>query len=156
MPCCCCLVTQSCPSLCDPMDCSPWGILWPWNSPGKGTGVGCHFLLQGIFPTQGLNPCLLHWQVDSLLLSHQVSLCLGIHAHISGVHTRVRSREFYIFRGGYKKALCFTKEAVEWKEHWMGSQKTLSLISNMMLGKPFSLGLIFPSLKWGARNWWFL
>ena len=34
------------------------------------TGVGCHFLLQGIFLTQGLNPCLFHWQVDSLLLSH--------------------------------------------------------------------------------------
>ena len=34
-----------------------------WNSPGKNTGVGCHFLLQGIFPAQGLNPhllCLLH------------------------------------------------------------------------------------------------
>ena len=36
--------------------------------------VGCHFLLQGIFLTQGSNPCLLHWQVDSLLLSHQGSL----------------------------------------------------------------------------------
>ena len=34
--------------------------------PGKNTGVGCHFLLQGIFPTQGSNPGLLHWQVDSL------------------------------------------------------------------------------------------
>ena len=32
--------------------------------------VGCHFLLQGIFPTQGLNPHLLHWQEDSLPLSH--------------------------------------------------------------------------------------
>ena len=31
-----------------------------WDSPGKSTGVGCHFLLQGIFPTQGLNLCLLH------------------------------------------------------------------------------------------------
>ena len=44
----------------------------PWNSAGKNTGVGCHFLLQGIFPTQGLNPhllCLLHWQVDSLPLA---------------------------------------------------------------------------------------
>ena len=35
--------------------------------------MGCHFLLQGIFPIQGLNLCLLHWQVDSLLLSHQGS-----------------------------------------------------------------------------------
>ena len=38
--------------------------------PGKHTGVGCHFLLQEIFPTQGSNPRLLHWQ-DSLLLSQQ-------------------------------------------------------------------------------------
>ena len=39
----------------------------------KNTGLGCHLLLQGIFPTQGLNPCLhrlLHWQADSLLLGH--------------------------------------------------------------------------------------
>ena len=33
--------------------------------------TGCYFLLQGIFPTQGSNPHLLHWQVDSLPLSHQ-------------------------------------------------------------------------------------
>ena len=37
------------------------------------TPVGCHFLLQGIFPTQGSNPCLLHWQADFLPLSHQGS-----------------------------------------------------------------------------------
>ena len=48
----------------------PARLLCPWDSPGKNTGVGCHFLLQGIFPTQGLNLCLLHWQVDSLPLSH--------------------------------------------------------------------------------------
>ena len=35
-------------------------FLRPWNFPGKSTGVGCHFLLQGIFPTQGLNPGLQH------------------------------------------------------------------------------------------------
>ena len=32
-----------------------------WDYPGKNTGVGCHFLLQGIFPTQGLDPYLLYW-----------------------------------------------------------------------------------------------
>ena len=55
---------QSCPTL------QPHGLwcarlLCPWDSPGKNTGVGCHALLQGIFPTQGLNPrllSLLHWQ----------------------------------------------------------------------------------------------
>ena len=41
--------------------------------PGMNTGVGCHFLLQVIFPTQGSNPRLLHWQLDSLPLSHQRS-----------------------------------------------------------------------------------
>ena len=43
------------------------------NFLGKHTGVDCHFLLQGILLIQGLNPCLLHWQVDSLSLSHQGS-----------------------------------------------------------------------------------
>ena len=46
----------------------PAKLLRPWNFPGKITGVGCHFLLQRIFPTQGFNPrllCPLHWQEDS-------------------------------------------------------------------------------------------
>ena len=44
----------------------------PWDFPGTNTGEGWHFLLQGIFPTQGLSPCLLclYWQLDSLPLSH--------------------------------------------------------------------------------------
>ena len=44
--------------------------LCPWDFPGKNTAVGYHFLLQGIFLTQGLNLSLLHWQADSLPLSH--------------------------------------------------------------------------------------
>ena len=46
-------------------------LLCPLDSPGKNTGVGCHGLLQGIFPTQGLNLhllCFLHWQVGSFPL----------------------------------------------------------------------------------------
>ena len=49
---------------------------YPWASPGKNTGVGCHFL-QGIFPTQGSNPgllCLLHWQAGSYHQRHLGSL----------------------------------------------------------------------------------
>ena len=66
-----CLVTQLCPTLCDLMDCANQDPLFMgysrqeyWN--------GCHFLLQGIFPTQGLNlrlSCLLHWQAGSLPLA---------------------------------------------------------------------------------------
>ena len=51
----------------------PTRLLCPWDFPAKNTGVGCHFFLQGIFLTQGLNPHLLHWQEDSLLLNHQIS-----------------------------------------------------------------------------------
>ena len=55
-----CLVTQSCPTLCDSMDCSPPGSSVHGDSPGKNTEVGCHALLQGTFSTQGSNPGLLH------------------------------------------------------------------------------------------------
>ena len=50
-----------------------FATLCPWDFPGKNTRVGCHFLLQGIFPIQGLNLCLLYWQMDSLSLNHQES-----------------------------------------------------------------------------------
>ena len=62
-----CMHAQSRPTLFDPMFCSPPSssvLEFLWNFPGKNTGVGCHFLLQGIFLTQGSNPCLLHWHVD--------------------------------------------------------------------------------------------
>ena len=44
----------------EPLGLQPTRLLCPWRFPDKNTGVGCCFLLQGIFPTQGLNPCLLH------------------------------------------------------------------------------------------------
>ena len=44
----------------------PTRLLCPWDSPGKNTGVGCHALLQGIFPTQGLNSGLLHCRVFTI------------------------------------------------------------------------------------------
>ena len=53
-------VTQSCLTLCDPMNCSLPGSSHPWDFPGNSTGVGCHFLFQGIFLTQGLNRGLPH------------------------------------------------------------------------------------------------
>ena len=68
---------QLCPTLCNPIDYSPLGTSVHGIFPGKNTGVGCHSLLQGIFPTQGSNLGLLHWQVDSLPLSHQGSPTVG-------------------------------------------------------------------------------
>ena len=56
---CCCSITQSHPTLCDPVDCSLPGSSVHGDSPGRNTGVGCHFLLQRIFLNQGSIPGLL-------------------------------------------------------------------------------------------------
>ena len=69
-----CLVTQSCLTLCDHMDCSLPGSSVHGDSPGKNTGVGCHSLLQHIFPTWGWNPGLLHCRQILYRLSHEGSL----------------------------------------------------------------------------------
>ena len=66
------LVMHSCPSLCDPTDCSSSDFS-VYGFYGKNTGVGSHSLLQGIFPTLGLNPSLLHYRQILHRLSHQGS-----------------------------------------------------------------------------------
>ena len=65
-----CLVAQSCPTLCDHMDCSPPGSSVHGDSPGEYTGMGCYALLQGIILTQGFNTCLLHCRWILYQLSH--------------------------------------------------------------------------------------
>ena len=67
-------VARLCPTLCDPMDCSPPSVLGIF--PGKNTGMGCHFLLQGIFPTQGLKLGLPHCGQTLYHLSHQGIPCV--------------------------------------------------------------------------------
>ena len=77
---CVCSVTQSYLILCDPVDCSSTGSSAYGIFPGKNTGVGLHALLQGFFPTQGLNSCLWHlqhWQADPLPLNHLTILTLA-------------------------------------------------------------------------------
>ena len=77
----------------------PTTLLCLWDFSGKNTGVSCHFLLLGIFPTQGSNPCVPHWQMNSLPLSHLGSparSCFTIGCHVSvssvrGLPVNVRS-----------------------------------------------------------------
>ena len=71
---------QSCSVMSDslwPHGLQPATPLCPWDSPGRNTGVGCHTLLQGIFPTQGSKPGLPHWRQILYRLSHQGSLSSG-------------------------------------------------------------------------------
>ena len=85
------LVTKSYVTLLQPCWLRPARLLCPWDFPGKNTGVGCHFLLQRIFPAQGSNPRLLYcrWILDhkaacetalglSLQLQHQIHMALTI------------------------------------------------------------------------------
>ena len=74
------LLLQLCPTLCDRTDCSLLGFSVR-DSPGKITGMGCHALLQGIFPTPGIepvSPAAPALQVDSLPLSHQGNPRAGV------------------------------------------------------------------------------
>ena len=67
-----CVCAQSCPTL-QLLVPQPTRLLCPWDSPGRNTGVHCRFLLQGSFPTQGLNPGLPHCRQILDPLSHQGS-----------------------------------------------------------------------------------
>ena len=75
--CCCCYVASVMSDSVQPQRWQPTRLLCPWNSPGKNTGMSCHFLLQRIFLTQGSNPGLLHCKQIPYHLSHQGSPCLG-------------------------------------------------------------------------------
>ena len=68
-----CFVTQLCPTLCNPMDFNLPGSSVHGDSPGKSTGVGCHALLQGIFPAHRWNPGLSNCLHILYHLSHQGS-----------------------------------------------------------------------------------
>ena len=70
---CVCVCSVMSDSFCEP--------LCPWDFPGKSTGVGCHFLLQGVFSTQGLNRhplCPLHWQANSVPLAPPGNPLMGV------------------------------------------------------------------------------
>ena len=74
-----CVHAQSCLTLCSP---TAAGLLCPWDSPSKNTGVGCHTLLQGIFPTQRWNPgllCLLHCRQITKMTLRLLGSSLGSH-----------------------------------------------------------------------------
>ena len=86
------LVVQLCPTLCDPMDCSPSGFSVHGNLQ-ENTGVGSHFLLQGIFPTQRLNPHLLHCKQILYHLSH-----LGSFIHLRGDYKSFPLKTIDIFK----------------------------------------------------------
>ena len=110
--CCCVLATQSCPTLGDPWT-VPTGLLCPWNFPGKNRGVDSHSLLQGIFPTQGLNltlPCcrqiLYHLIHQGSLIRIYICVCVYIYMYVCMyVCIHIRISVPFKFLLGYHKVL---------------------------------------------------
>ena len=74
------------------MDCSLLRLLCPWTSPGKNTGVGSHFLLQGIFLKQGSNSGVLHCRQILYCLNHQ-----GSSFYLLKIKTKLGSLPFLLF-----------------------------------------------------------
>ena len=73
-----CLLAQSCPTLCNPVDCSPPGSSLHGDSPGQNTGVGSRSLLQGISPTQGSNLGYRHFFKEDIQMVKKCSTLLII------------------------------------------------------------------------------
>ena len=125
-----CLVAQLCLTLCDPVDCSPpgssvHGLL------RNNTGVGCHFLLQGTFPTEGLNSCLLHCRQTFFVflpLNHQGSPNIPL---ISPVFWKD------LFLKGLSHSIVFL---------YFFQLGTFSYLSLLFFGTQHSVGYIFPIL----------
>ena len=99
--------------------------------------MGSYFLFQGIFLTQGLNPCLLHWQVDSLPLNHQESPSMVI--------TRKSNNQWYIM---IKRRLLLGRKVMTNLDSILKS-RDITLPTKVCLVK----AMVFPVVMYGCESW---
>ena len=155
--CCLCVCAHFCQSL-RPCGLYPSRLLCPWNFPDKCTGVGCYFLLQGIFLTQGLNLCLLlllHWQENSwpLVISEISGLYdWTLSSHIKALKRKQRSLEGeetlspdYLW---ISNLLAYTDTRILARLHNRGNQFLRTDLSIYLS----SLSIVFASLE--TSDWW--
>ena len=142
------------------------------------TGVGSHVLLQGIFPTQGLNPSLLHllhWQADSLPLSHLESPSLskelpfdgyllwarystgGGGAHLRGIPSQQASLAVFTCQQGSKRAgLGSCKDSCSFGLDWTNNSKTVTVIAVMQIALLWDKSVSCPwNMKIVYHSRWF-
>ena len=116
----------------------PARFLCPWNSPGKNTEVGCHSILQGVFPTQGWNPGLPHCRRILYHLSHQgrPKWWTGMGEFNSDDHYIYSYRQESIRRNGI--TLIVNKREMQYLE---SNLKNGRMILVHFQGKPFSISM---------------
>ena len=125
----------------------------PWNSPGQNTGVGSFFLLQGIFPTQGLNPGLPHCRWILYQGSHKGNPKCSEHFHYSMVgQTHLTQRLFY---NKVLNVLCnlLNTESENRVAVWVQTVGVFIVHHQWLLGCLGALGLLpLLSIKWKDRT----
>ena len=130
-------VAQSCLTLHDPIDCTPPGSSIHGDSPGKNTGVGCHALLQGIFPTQGSNPGPLPCRQILYCLSSQY---VGERKKVIGSsNTGARTENRQKLRGLSQPAQGQEYKNLKWKWNLLSHAQlfaTPSTIQSMQFSRP--------------------
>ena len=148
-------------------------VLLSMGFPGKNTGVGCHFLFQGIFPTQGSILCLLHcrWssalQADSLSLSHQGSpvctytiimwkLCVYMSVVIDQLYYSLLCVEFLILKSPYiqtEKAMAPHSSTLAWKIPWTEEPGRLQSMGSLRVRHDWVTSLsLFTFMHW-RKKW---
>ena len=146
-----CSVAKSCRTLVEPHWLWPTRLLCPWDFPGKNTGVGCHFLLQGIFLTQGWNPGLLHWQPDSLPLSHPRTLSYPFTLYNLSHGKSLRCGTCQVILLGQtlsrSKMLSYVYSHLKWrnqqeKNHFMKCYRVIEVLYWLYLGTFLCLSII--------------
>ena len=129
--------------LCYPMDHSPPGSSVHGDSPGKNTRVGCHSLLQGLFPAQGSNPGLLHWQMDSLPLHHWSSPTVGTVLdylgayYILALHSECRHNENQTtqLKNGRKTLIDISPNRTMFLQTWMANNRMIRCRASLITRK---------------------
>ena len=130
----------------------PTRLRHPWDSPGKNTGVGCHFLLQEIFPTQGLNPGLPHCRQMLYRLSHQEV----------PLHTRIMLNvtvSDFIFGGS--KITADGDCSHEIKRRLLLGRKVMTNLDSIFESRDITLptkvrlvkAIVFPVVMYGCESW---
>ena len=131
----------SCVRLCDALD-WPTGLICPWDFPGKNTGVGCHFLLQGFFLEAGSNLCLLHSQAYSLPLSYLGSLIV-CYSFLSGVPPPIHDHFSYDV-----KSICSSTVVFR-----IATSSVWEFDINWKISDHWRLLFLLPSWHWGCVIW---
>ena len=151
---CCCLVTKSCPTLWDPRDCSQSGSSVLGISQARILERVAISFSRGYMPTQESSPCLLHWQVNSLLLSHWiVYICYFIFKMGYGAYLAVQWLRLHLpVQGvvGLTPVQCSSVQSLSrvwlFVTPWtVAHQASLSITNSQSLLKLMSIESVMPS-----------